>query len=197
MLIAARSLRQLFPCFILMIGVLCLALFEPKSSELLAFDRVALQQGQWWRWITGHWVHLNLKHALLNLGGLGLIALIFIQELEWLPDTLAFFACCILVSAGLWWFSDRDVYVGLSGVLHGLMIYYLIRTYSVTPKISLLGLFGVSAKVLWEQTRWSDTASTALLIGGPVAVEAHLFGLCAGIFVGLLSCWFRPLSSSL
>ncbi len=178
-----RHKNLLFPLALTLL-VLLLSSLEPLSSQWLDFDRELIHQGQWWRLITGHWVHLNFKHTLLNLGGLLLVTLIFLEELHWLEDALVFLGCCLLVGLGLLWLTDIEVYVGLSGVLHSLMIYYLMRSYKTSPKITLLGFLGVTAKIFWEQTPWSNTIGTAQLIGGPVAVQAHLLGWIAGLISG-------------
>jgi hypothetical protein len=38
------------------------------------FDRLAIEQGEWWRLITGHWVHSGPEHAAWNIAALGLFA---------------------------------------------------------------------------------------------------------------------------
>src|SRR5690349_9713127 len=54
----------------------CLALAIPELGgdlvrNALSYDRAALAEGQLWRLLTAHFVHLDAQHALLN--GLGLV----------------------------------------------------------------------------------------------------------------------------
>ncbi|HAM76733.1 MAG TPA: rhombosortase, partial [Alcanivorax sp.] len=68
-----------------------------------------------------HLVHLNLWHALLNLGGLVLILFFFRDLLDRRRFWLWFAVSAPLVGAVLF-VLDRDLgwYVGLSGLLQGL-----------------------------------------------------------------------------
>ena len=53
----------------------------------LRFDRVALGQGEWWRAITAHFVHLDPLHTLLNAFGITLMWALFARDyspLRWL-----------------------------------------------------------------------------------------------------------------
>ena len=57
---------------------LCLALLLPtlggEAARLaLRYDRAALAAGELWRLFTAHVVHLNLRHALVNILGLALL----------------------------------------------------------------------------------------------------------------------------
>jgi rhomboid family GlyGly-CTERM serine protease len=101
--------------------VALLLLICPQAPDLLMWERSAITDGELWRWMTAHLVHLSLMHGLSNLLGLLLIC-------EYLWDELALADACALLlwtAAGtsllLWWFAPEiDWYAGLSGVLHGL-----------------------------------------------------------------------------
>lgn len=161
------------------------ALVEPQASEFLRYDRQAIEVGEWWRFITGHIVHLGWEHTLLNLTGLVLITVIFLPELSFKLDVLALTICLFGTSIGLYCFSKELLwYVGFSGVLHGYFIYYLIRGYRALPLPSLLAISAIIVKVIWEQSPWGDTRYTEALIGGTVAIDAHLYGTISGLFLG-------------
>ena len=55
----------------LLAGVL--VLLGDLAGDRLALDRAAVSQGQVWRLLTGHLVHLGPYHAMLNIvgGGMG------------------------------------------------------------------------------------------------------------------------------
>ena len=57
--------------------LLALAWWGEPLRGLLRWDRAALSAGEAWRLVTGHFVHLDLEHALLNVAGLVLVAWLF------------------------------------------------------------------------------------------------------------------------
>ncbi|MGB5324082.1 MAG: hypothetical protein WBN40_01490, partial [Pseudomonadales bacterium] len=69
--------------------------------------------------------------------------------------------------------------VGLSGALHGLMVYTVLRAHA-----SPLWLLALVAKIGLEQTRFFQQsewlAATANYIGHDVVVDAHLWGAIGG-----------------
>ncbi len=171
--------------------IFLLAALEPKASELLGYDRNAINAGEWWRLFTGHLVHLGWAHAFLNLSGLALTTLIFQQELSIKNDSVALVFCIAGTALGIYLFSpDLIWYVGFSGALHGYLIYYLIKGYQVSPLISLIALTAIIFKVFWEQSPWGDTAQTEHLIGGAVAIDSHFYGSISGLVIGLIALKF-------
>jgi len=103
-------------------GLLLLQLGGAASVAKLRYDRGALAAGQWWRLATAHLVHLDLRHALLNGGGLALMWALFARDYGGRQWALILAAAAVAIDLGLW-FRDTDVlwYVGASGVLHGVM----------------------------------------------------------------------------
>jgi membrane associated rhomboid family serine protease len=48
------------------------------TKMLLRYERAAVFDGDWWRLVTGHLVHVDLRHTLLNVaGGIAMTALFF------------------------------------------------------------------------------------------------------------------------
>ncbi|MDO6750108.1 rhomboid family intramembrane serine protease, partial [Gilvimarinus sp. 1_MG-2023] len=74
----------------------------------------------------GHIAHLNLTHAALNMAALWLIVFNLGEQYrtrEWL---FAGWVISVGISLGLWlWRPDLSDYVGLTGTLHGLLLYGL------------------------------------------------------------------------
>jgi membrane associated rhomboid family serine protease len=65
----------------LLAAVLVLLWFTGESGrELLRYERAAVLQVQYWRLLTGHFVHGSGQHLLLNAVGLGLVAALFPRE---------------------------------------------------------------------------------------------------------------------
>src|SRR5512136_1527539 len=107
--------------------VTCALLVLPTASgepgrRLLRYDRVALADGEVWRLVTAHLVHLDFRHALLNCLGLALVWALFARDFSPRQWAAILLAALIAIDAGLW-FADSTVlwYVGSSGALHGVM----------------------------------------------------------------------------
>jgi rhomboid family GlyGly-CTERM serine protease len=159
-------------------AALCLAasllMLWPAAQSTLMWKREALAQGQWWRLITAHLVHLGWRHCLLNLA-----ALLLITELLWdalpLPQGLALLSTCALGVGILLWVLQPQLlwYAGLSGLLHGLWAgcagAALIRTKSPIYAIALLALI-IKLALL------SGPASAM-----PVVPVAHWYGALCGL----------------
>jgi rhomboid family GlyGly-CTERM serine protease len=98
------------------------------------------------------------------------------------------------IDLGLWFFDpDLDWYVGLSGVLHGILIagaFVGMRRGSV--EAAALGVL-VVGKIIWEQLS-GPLPGSASLAGGSVVVNAHLYGAIAGALTAalLIRVLFRP-----
>lgn len=165
----------------------------PDGLARLRYDRSGILNGEIWRLLSAHLVHLNLPHLFLNLLGLALIC-----ELLWgeLPlrhgiGLLAFSG--VAISAALWWLHPELVwYAGLSGVLHGLWAgcaFYGLQHSSPQSRLSyLVAAFLLVAKLLME-FHYGPSAYTAQLIGGSVVTASHLYGALAGaVYMLALGC---------
>ncbi len=62
-----------------------------SAPEAWVFDREAISQGEFWRLASGHWVHSDFEHGFWNIGALGLLGMLFENQLKWrLPVSLIF-----------------------------------------------------------------------------------------------------------
>ncbi|NAW68202.1 rhombosortase [Vibrio sp. V27_P1S3P104] len=165
-----------------LVSLLCLGLqFEPFSS-LSAWHRIAIEQGQWWRILTGNLTHTNFVHLTMNLAGLWAIALLF------RPTAKSLLVALIILSGSVGigvYFTHMTLYVGLSGTLHGLFAFFAAQEWLHGRKSSRWLVVGVIAKVVWEQW-FGASLGTEIWIEARVATEAHLIGLIAGILCAIL-----------
>ncbi|GAC17389.1 rhombosortase [Paraglaciecola arctica] len=177
-----QTKHSLAPLFIVIVSII-LALSEPMSSELFAYDRQQLNGFQWWRLITGHFLHTNTVHLLLNTAGLTLLWALHGHYYQTSRYLIIFLLLCLGTSGGLYLFAPQmQWYVGLSGVLHGLFIigaYFDIHNKFKTGWILLIGVW---IKVLHEQI-YGASEDVAQLIAANVAVDAHLFGTITGSII--------------
>ncbi len=182
--------------FFLVVGVISLLLAfggEPVAL-LLRYERSAVGEGEWLRLIAGHWVHLSWSHALLNIVGLALVAALFHARAGWLAWWAAFGLSVAVIDAGFWLINeDLSWYVGLSGVLHGLFVFGALAEWRQGERTGLVLLIGAGVKLGFEQFVGA-VPFTAAAAGGPVVVDAHLYGALGGALAyGLM----RGLSGSL
>jgi len=171
-----RGLALLGACLLLLLP----ALAGDGAQALLRYERGALAGGEWWRLLTAHLVHLDLRHALLNAAGLALVWALFARDYSpkaWLAILLGAIAA---IDAGLW-LGDSTVewYVGSSGMLHGAMAAGALARIRLGERDGWLLAALLAAKLLYEQ------AIGALPFSGrdPVVVDAHLYGVLGGAAV--------------
>ncbi|MET0292798.1 MAG: rhombosortase [Steroidobacteraceae bacterium] len=155
----------------------------PWERAHLSYDRVPLAEGEVWRWVTAHLVHLDLSHAVLNSFGFVLVWALYRQGWragEWL---VALLLSIIAIDAGLWFLQPHVTwYVGASGVLHGLIAAGLFAQWRTERAIAVVVAVLLCAKLAWEARAGAlpFTASDA-----PVVLPAHLYGAVGGGIAGL------------
>ncbi|WP_406667962.1 rhombosortase [Gallaecimonas sp. GXIMD1310] len=158
-----------------------LMLLPPHYAELLQYQREAILHGQLWRLLSGDFLHTNAWHLAMNCGGVVAIAWLHGRYYDffgwWLRVLyLALASSVILLLA----FPDLHWYLGLSGLLHGLIVIGAGEDIRRGEKTGYLLLLGVAAKVTWEQWH-GPSAQIAALINAPVATQAHLAGAVAAL----------------
>jgi len=177
--------RHALPMILAALSTLFALIGEP-ATQGLRYDRAAILEGQWWRLISGNLVHLGWPHLVLNLAGLLLVWLLFHHNLRirsWIIVTLA---SALAVGGGLVLFDPAlRWYVGLSGLLHGLFAAGLVAALFAGNRTDWLLALLFAAKIAWEQLVGS-MPGTAAISGGPVIVDAHLYGAIGGTVAALL-----------
>lgn len=165
-------------------GALLLALQLGGDTWRLAlrYDHTAIGQGQLWRLLTGHVVHLGWAHLALNLTGIALCAAmapgLFTRALPWRVAVLA-----LGISVLLWSLSPGvGGYVGFSGVLYGLLVCGLWPQRRDPAMAAALLL--VVGWMLWQWLH-APMASEERLIGGHIVSIAHVHGAWIGWLLAL------------
>jgi rhomboid family GlyGly-CTERM serine protease len=157
--------------------------FGEPARQALSFDRIALADGQWWRLLTAHFVHLDAEHAFLN--GLGVILMWALFARDYSPWRWAaiYSGSALAVSAGLWFFNpELTWYVGASGALHGVMTAGTIAHLRRRDLDGWILAVFIVVKLAYEQF------AGALPFAGNsnTIVDAHLYGAIGGVVLGLL-----------
>jgi len=164
--------------------------FAGPGAEAWIYDHEAIARGEWWRLVTGHWVHGDSGHLLWNLLALVLLGWL-LETLQWRWLALALGAGMAGVDAWLWW-GDAGLryYCGLSGILNSVLAAYLLLSWRAQrhPLMVVIAA-GAVGKVLIEIVR-QDALLTHTL--WPSVPEVHAAGLLAGLlFAGFTTAgWF-------
>lgn len=169
-----------FPLAILILTAAITAAGDWVINPII-FDRVLLLQGEVWRAVTGHLVHLEWNHLLLNQAGLILIWLLF-QSVFRLKEWIVGFVFCALGISICYLTLNPEVryYVGLSGVLKGLFVLGCLLEIRKKQMVGYVLLVLFIALTVWERVKGALPGSAALLTG-TIATEAHLYGALSAI----------------
>ncbi|GIU13519.1 rhombosortase [Shewanella morhuae] len=174
----------------LVISLICAGLYlagltSPTIDNVLAYNRGAINGGEWWRLVSGNLLHTNQWHLLMNLAGLWVV--LFLHHFHYHLKGLStlFFILCLFEGIGLYvGYPQLLGYVGLSGMLHGLFVYGAVQDIVRKLRSGYVLLIGVIIKVGYEQLYGASSDVTAM-IGARVATEAHLVGLVCGLICAL------------
>ncbi len=173
-------------CMHIILLSLLIVLLQYFQSDLL-FQRESINNGKLWLLLTGNFVHTNTYHLLMNLAGLSFICFLFKDHLSTTLFYLSLFITTLSVGLGLYFFNPELIwYAGLSGSLYGL--YIVAATSAVVSKDYLTGLpilIVMPTKLFWDSQHTGLTDSSAALIGAPVATDAHIYGLLAGVVISI------------
>jgi len=170
--------KHSLPIF-LILASLSLAILGEDLTKYLIYNRSEIGDAQLWRFITAHLVHLGWNHLWLNLSVLVIIWFLvkdFLSiKLWWLVALIS----SIGISLGLYLFmSELQWYVGLSGLLHSLLVCGAVIGISKGKKEFIFLLIFVFIKIIYEQFYGSLNME---LIRGDVVVNAHFYGVVMGL----------------
>jgi rhomboid family GlyGly-CTERM serine protease len=179
-------------------ALVLLSLGGESWREALRYQRTEVLHGEYWRLITGHLVHGTAQHMVLNVLGLGVMAALFPREFSlgrWL--FIAALSMATIDLGFVLWEPQLEWYVGLSGVLHGVLAAGAIAWWRHESRGFALALTAILiGKLAWEQWRGALPLSGDM----PVIVDAHLYGaiggaLAAGVLWAFQRGWSpRPAS---
>jgi len=151
----------------------------------------SVNHGEWWRVITGQFVHTNWPHFALNIGSLILFALLFYNTIRVTTFTISLFLLVLSIGLCIHLFEPRiHWYAGLSGAIYGLYIIGAHTAYRAGDKLvgSAVSIL-VIGKAVYDH--WAGPLqNNAELIGARVVTESHLYGIATAIvMIGLASLY--------
>lgn len=173
------------PLIVTATGVM-LVLYGDAGRALLQYDRALIVSGEVHRLLTGHLVHLTIAHAALNLAGLWFVWVLVGQAFS-TPQWLLVIAVSVAaIDLGfLAMLPELAWYVGLSGVLHGMLAAGIVGIWRSHRREAAILAVAVSAKIAWE-TVVGPLPGSESAAGGTVISEAHLLGAIGGLAAALL-----------
>ncbi len=144
----------------------------------LGYDRQALAQGEWWRLLTAHVVHIDAGHALLNGLGLTLMWALFARDFSPLRWLAIYLAASLTISAGLWFLNPQiEWYRGASGALHGVMTAGTLAHLRRRDLDGWILATFIVVKLCYEQVAGSMPFAGSV----NTVVDAHLYGAIGGL----------------
>ena len=180
------SPSQLWPVVALTLLLALVQLLPADWQDAWRYDRAAVAQGQYWRWLSANFVHLGWGHFLLNVAGLWFVGWLYAGDrgaTRWLIGLLLSGG---LASLGVHFFTPEIHWmVGLSGALHGLFVLGACGLIISGERLGWGLLLGVLAKLAYEQIA-GELPMTSAVVGGSVVTDAHLWGAAGGFLAALL-----------
>ena len=153
---------------------------EPARGAL-RYERGVWESLELYRLLSGHVTHLGLSHFVLNAVGLVLVAVLVGPSLSAAGWWFVVAVSAIAIDSAFWFLRPTlDWYVGLSGVLHGMLAAGVLAAFNKRKIESTIIAIALVAKLVYEQVAGSLPGSE-LVSGGNVVVDAHLFGAVGGV----------------
>ena len=165
--------------------LLLMGWLQLMDFSTLRYQQSWLSDGEYWRILSAHLVHVNWQHLVLN--AFGLILCMGITSPAWTIRrwviyhiflTLGISVLFTLLNPELQW------YAGYSGVLYGIFLLAAIDLYQRDKLIAAILLIAISAKIVLEQVGYFAINSSDF-IGVPVIIDAHLYGLSLALSIAL------------
>ncbi|AOS98684.1 Rhomboid family protein [Microbulbifer aggregans] len=172
----------------LAIALACGVSFAPQHlEELLRYERGLILGGDYWRILSGHFVHANLNHLLVNCLALLLCWTLFTNRQPQHYVLIGLVTLSAMTGLSLLVFAHRlDEFQGLSGLIHALLA--MGATMEISERSSRWrGLFLLVLLSVKVYSEWFGTTGAVVerWTGVPVIFETHFWGVASGIAVGI------------
>lgn len=178
---------QVIICSLVIAAVaIWLPYYQSEAGALLDqydFSRSLLWQEPW-RILTAHVFHINARHALYNAAGLVVVTVLFARHFSVRTWINAVLIIATTSSVTVWLIAVPERFVGLSGLIHGLLVMSLLlewskQQYQFRDWLSPLALGLIFIKVTLEIA--GRFASEILLSQGHQFGYVHAAGVLGGI----------------
>ncbi len=189
-----RPLRAAIIAAVLIGPLLVLAPLGDHLNPLLQYERERILAGEWWRLITGHLVHLDAAHLAANAAVILAWLYLFNPQESLSAIICRFFGYALLIGLGMLLLSPSTTWMlGVSAISYALIGGSAFRAVLDGPRqLGVLLLAVLSLKTLAEQV-WGVESLLGHFVTYPIASEAHMHGIAAGI---LVEVWRRAAHTS-
>ena len=167
--------------------LLLMVLLQLIGPEVFRYQNNWLEEGDFWRVLLAHWVHVNWVHLLLN--AVGLILCLSITTPVWTIKRWLIYQICFALGISLMFTLNNPNlgwYAGYSGILYGIFLLAAFDLYNRDRLIAILLAVGIVTKIALEQSSDLNLTSSDI-IGTPVIVDAHLYGILLSILIALVN----------
>lgn len=169
----------------IVIAATVILLLGDEAALRLRYDRAAIGGGEILRLISGHAVHLEFAHYLLNVAGLLVVWYLVGDSFSIRAWAVIIATSIATMDAGFWFLMPTLAwYVGLSGLLHGLLAAGISGIWRTRRIEALILAVLMLAKLVYESLIGPLPGSESAA-GGDVVTAAHLLGAIGGCVAGL------------
>jgi rhomboid family GlyGly-CTERM serine protease len=184
----AKEIKLQYPKLLLCtlgFWLICALIQYFNLGDWASLDIGKTRQGELWRMLSGHFVHLDWQHYTMNMVGLSLCIAVFYKDLSAKHWFFSAIFIAIFSSSGLLFIYDGlSRYVGFSDVLHGWILVGTIAIFHKEPKLSIIVFVLFWLKILEENLNLQFFTSYG--VSGHVAKESHILGAVGGMIYGVL-----------
>ena len=164
---------------------------DALTTTLIAYgakDNNLMLQGQYWRFITPIFLHVNVLHIGLNMFNLGVLGVFLERLYGHLRFLLIYLLTGIIGVIASFYFAPQEISVGASGAIFG-----LVGAYSIFVLVHRRAFpYGGIPALLWLLLIVALNLSIGFFVSN-VDNYAHIGGLLSGCLLG----WgFTPLYQS-
>ena len=177
--------KHSLPIFLIFASI-TLALFGENSLSSLRYEQSSISDGEIWRLFSAHLLHLNWSHLWLNI-----LALIIIYSLTYnYVRVSVWWYATLLSSVGItlllyFFMSEIEWYIGLSGLLHSLIVMGSIAGIAHGRKEFYVLLIFICLKIILEQF-FNPVSENIISMDANVIVNAHFYGAVMGLISSLV-----------
>lgn len=184
-----RLRRALIVAAVLIGPLVVLLLLGDELIPLLQYERGPILAGEWWRLITGHFVHLDTAHLAIN--AFVILAWLYLFDQRESVGTVVwtFLGYALWTSLGLLLLSpDLEWMLGASAITYALISGSAFRAALDGPRpLGLVLLAALGLKLIAEQY-WGIGSLFSYYADYPIASVTHVYGIAVGI---LVEAWRR------
>jgi len=171
-----------------LLSAVLLAQYLPGAADLLVYDRNAIAEGEWWRLVTGNFVHFSGAHLFNNL--IVLVPAAWLVEARYRRDAglMALAAASAIGPALLIGEPQILQYSGASGISLAFLVYAGLRGLREDGSwrmVCMVLLVAIAAKIAAEGAGWHFRDWQADEGFVPVMLS-HIVGAATGAAIYLL-----------